>query len=88
MKNRLKLKGKSSNQLHHRDKNKVVKVIEGKGAKGDFICLILEQGELCFLGPSLNYIGSYHSLKVNNIVDIVCNDSYQFISILFDDNAI
>lgn len=73
MKNRMKLKGRSSQHLVHKERNKVYKVVEGKGGKGDFVCLILEQGELCFIGSSLNYIGSYHSLKINNIVDITCN---------------
>jgi hypothetical protein len=87
LKNRLKMRSKGS-RPEKKEKMRVFKIIEGKGGKGDFLALLLEHGEICLLDPELKYIGSYHYLKVHNVVDVVCNDSYQFIAILCDDNSL
>ena len=85
--NRLKLK-KHSKTTKKQEKTKVFKVIDGKGGRGDFIALLLEHGEICFLDTDLKYIGSYHYLKIHSVVDILCNDAYQYVSILTSDNTL
>ncbi len=40
------------------------------------------------MDPKLSYLGSYYCLKVTSIIDITCNENYQFICILYDDNTL
>ena len=87
MKNRTKLRNKSRQQIK-KERVKVFKTINGKGGRGDFIALLLEHGEICLIDSELKYIGSYHYLKIHNILDIVCNESHQFMAILADDNSL
>lgn len=52
------------------------------------MALLLEYGEICFLDTNLKYIGSYHYLKIHSVVDILCNNAHQYVSILTNDNHI
>jgi len=87
MNNREKLKNKVPAKVF-KEKEKVVKVIEGKGGKGEFLAILYENGELSLLDTSLKYIGSYFYFNISNIVDICCNEEYQFIAILTEDNTV
>ena len=60
----------------------------GCGGEGDFVALVLERGEIMLLSSLLEYIGSYHYLKVSSILQIVCNKNTQFLALLLDNNNI
>lgn len=69
------------------ERSQVHKVLFGRGGHGDFMAMLLENGEICMFDNDLQYVGSYHFLNVKSIIEIVCNESYQFIGVLCDNNS-
>ena len=72
LKSRLKLKQRQKQHIMNQ-KVKVLKIFEGQGGKGDFICIVYEHGELFLFNNLLEYVGSYYFMEVNTIVNIAIN---------------
>ena len=88
LKSRLKLKQRHRQHVAMTEKARVLKVFEGQGGKGDFICIVYDHGELFLFNSKLEYVGSYYFMKVNTIVGVTTNENHQFIALYLEDNTI